>query len=252
MAVAPSADLPRMLAAALVGAELSAEEPALTRLAGFLEALWGADDRLNLTRITEPDKAMARHILEPLAGWALLAPQAPAGAIVEVGSGGGAPGIPIAIVAPARPVTLVESRRRKAAFLEETVAALGLTNVRVVHARGETFAHSPSRESFAVALARALAPPPVALELLLPLLAPAGLATLFVGPAARAVLPDAAAVAAMLGGEPPAFTPLSWPGSGRDLLLLTSRKRRPSPDRYPRNVRQIRRAPLQSAKTRPQ
>ncbi len=98
------------------------------------------------------------------------------GAIVDVGSGGGSPGIPLAVALPDREVTLLEANARKARFLEQ--AASGFPNVKVLRGRAEE--QDPDR--FGVAVAKALASPPVALEWCLPLVRPGGAAVLWVGP----------------------------------------------------------------------
>ena len=168
----------------------------------------------------------------------------PPGPVLDVGSGGGSPGIPIAIADSTRRVVLLESRRATAEFLSRTVAALGLTNVQVHHTRAETEARTPLRETAAAALARALAPPPQALELLLPLVRNSGLAALYLGPAARAQFAATARAATLLGGADTQLQPLTWPQATRDLLLLTVRKQHATPDRYPRTPQRIRRSPL--------
>ncbi len=114
------------------------------------------------------------------------------GPIVDVGSGGGAPGIPLAAAMPDREVVLLEATRRKCDFLESV--AVDFPNVRVVCGRAE----EQAVDRYGVAVAKALAPPPVALEWCLALAAPGGAAVLLVGPTA-----DPAAVAAAakhLGG----------------------------------------------------
>ena len=114
------------------------------------------------------------------------------GPIVDVGSGGGAPGIPLAVALPSRDVTLLEANARKCTFLR--AVARELPNVRVVQGRAE----EQEADAFGVALAKALAPPPVALEWCLPLVRPGGAAILYVGPTANA---DAVGrVAQKLGG----------------------------------------------------
>jgi 16S rRNA (guanine527-N7)-methyltransferase len=102
------------------------------------------------------------------------------GPIIDVGSGGGAPGIPLAVEFPHREVTLLEANRRKCVFLERW--ARELPNVRVVCGRAE----EQPVDRWGVAVAKALASPPVAAELCLPLVAPEGAAILFVGPTADA------------------------------------------------------------------
>jgi 16S rRNA (guanine527-N7)-methyltransferase len=145
-----------------------------------------------LTAIRDPEEAWRVHVEQSLTAGPLVGELD--GPIVDVGSGGGAPGLPLALAFPDREVTLLESNGRKAAFLEHVAAEF--PNVRVERARAEEH-----HETYGVAVAKALAPPPVAVELCLPLVREGGAAILFVGPSA-----DPAAVAAVaekLGGGPP-------------------------------------------------
>jgi 16S rRNA (guanine527-N7)-methyltransferase len=177
-----------------------------------------------LTSIRDPGDARRVHVDESLA--ALDAVQRFEGPIVDVGSGGGAPGIPLASALPDRDVTLLEANGRKCAFLRE--AAREFPNVTVVQGRAEEH----ETDSFGVAVAKALAPPPVAAEWCLPLVAPGGAAVLYVGPSA-----DAAAVSRVsegLGGAPAEETP----------GLLVLRKLEPTPAGFPRRPGVAKKRPL--------
>ena len=148
------------------------------------------------------------------------------GPIVDVGSGGGTPGIPLAVALPEREVTLLEANERKTEFLRRW--EVELPNLRVVRGRAEE--QPPG--SYGVALAKALAPPPVAAEWCLALVAPGGAAVLWVGPDA-----DVSAVqnvASILGG--------GEVESHDGLLLLP--KLEPTPDGFPRRVGVARKRPL--------
>jgi 16S rRNA (guanine527-N7)-methyltransferase len=148
------------------------------------------------------------------------------GPVVDVGSGGGAPGIPLAAALPEREVVLLEAQRKKCAFLER--AARAFPNVRVVWGRAE----EQEVDCFGVAVAKALAPPPVAAEWCLALVRPGGAAILWVGPSA-----DVAAVARVseqLGGGPPE--------EHNGLLVLP--KVEPTPPRFPRRPGVARKRPL--------
>ena len=241
------AALPELLGSALADAALDLPPAASAGLARFLATLLRTTAHLNLTRIRAPEEAVVRHIVEPLAGWYAIRDRLPAGPILEIGSGGGAPGIPISVAAPDRDVILVEARRRAADYLHEAVTTLGLPNVAVLHARAEDLGRSEHRESAAAAIARALAPLPTALELLLPLVRIGGQAIIYAGPAVSQQLPAGRAAAIALGGEGPRLMPVSWPGSQRTLVLCIVDKRSPTPARYPRTARAIRRRPLGSA-----
>jgi 16S rRNA (guanine527-N7)-methyltransferase len=148
------------------------------------------------------------------------------GPLVDVGSGGGAPGIPLAVELPDREVTLLESNRRNCTFLERW--ARELPNVRVVCARAE----EQPVDAWGIAVAKALATPPVATEWCLPLVAPGGAAVLFVGPSAQR--DRVARVAEQLGSE----LTESPPG------LLVIRKVDPTPAGFPRRPGVARKRPL--------
>jgi 16S rRNA (guanine527-N7)-methyltransferase len=150
------------------------------------------------------------------------------GAVVDVGSGGGAPGIPVAAALPDREVTLLEANGRKCDFLESI--AREFPNLRVVRGRAE----EQDTDRYGVALAKALAPPAVAAEWCLPLVAPGGAAILLVGPSADTAV--VAKVSTRLGGG----TPEPHPGA---LLILKSR---PTPPGFPRRPGMARKRPLAS------
>ena len=140
-----------------------------------------------------PDAATARRVLLEDALRAAPLLERCAGPVVDVGSGGGSPGLPLAAAFPNLEFTLLESERRKCAFLERF--ARELPNVRVVWGRAE----EQPVDSYGVALAKALAKPPVAVELCVPLVREGGIAVFWVGQTAdRAQI---AHVAAALGGE---------------------------------------------------
>jgi 16S rRNA (guanine527-N7)-methyltransferase len=148
------------------------------------------------------------------------------GDIIDVGSGGGSPGIPLAAALPERSVTLLDSNRRKCEFLE--VSAREFPNVRVVWGRAE----EQEIDRFGIAVSKALARPPVAAEWCLPLVKPGGVAILWVGRTADA---DAVArVAAQLASRPP----LVYPG------LFVLPKLGPTPEGFPRRPGVARKRPL--------
>jgi 16S rRNA (guanine527-N7)-methyltransferase len=146
------------------------------------------------------------------------------GPIVDVGSGGGAPGIPLAHALPEREVVLIEAERRKAEFLEAHAPA----NARVVWGRAE----EQGSDWAGVALAKALAQPTTAIEWCLPLVREGGAVVLWVGPTAE---PDrVAVVAAQIAGEL----------AGVEDGLLVVRKIGPTPPGFPRRVGVAKKRPL--------
>jgi 16S rRNA (guanine527-N7)-methyltransferase len=146
------------------------------------------------------------------------------GPVVDVGSGGGSPGLPLAHALPERAFTLVEAERRKADFLRRWAPA----NVEVVWGRAE----EQEGDRFGVALAKALARPATAVEWVLPLVEPGGAAVLWLGPSAD--LGVVAAVAARVGGGEPRV---------EDGLVVVP-KVAPTPAGFPRRVGVARKRPL--------
>jgi 16S rRNA (guanine527-N7)-methyltransferase len=162
--------------------------------------------------------------------------------LVDVGSGAGLPGIPIKIARPDLDVTLIESDQAKAAFLVHACAALGLERVEVVARRAEEAGHDPRlREAFDVAVARALAPLPVLVELCLPLVRVGGR---LLAQKTEAEDPTAAARAIrLLGGELSGVhaAPSVARSSG---TIVVIEKLRPTPSLYPRRAGVPARRPL--------
>lgn len=175
-----------------------------------------------LTAIHDVEEARAALLEDSLRGRDLVA--AFGGPIVDVGSGGGVPGIPLAVALADREVTLLEATGRKCDFLRQWAPP----NARVVEGRAE----EEEPDSFGVAVAKALAPPPVAAEWCLPLVRPGGAAILWVGPTVDA--DHVARVAEQLGAE--------MAESSEGFLVL--RKVRPTPPGFPRRVGVARKRPL--------
>ena len=148
------------------------------------------------------------------------------GPVIDVGSGSGSPGIPLAASMPTRQFTLLEAERRKCGFLERFAAELA--NLEVLWGRAE----EQPVDAYGVALAKALAKPPVAAELCLPLVAPGGAAILWLG--RHADRDPVAKVAELLGGR--------FESDREGLVLL--RKVDPTPPGYPRRPGMAKKRPL--------
>jgi 16S rRNA (guanine527-N7)-methyltransferase len=188
-------------------------------LDAWLEAVVAAP---GMTGLHDPAEAQAMLVDDALRAVDLV--RTFAGPVVDVGSGGGSPGIPLAHALPDREVTLLEASRRKCDFLERFAPP----NARVVWGRAE----EQDPDTYGVALAKALAPPPVAAELCLPLVHAGGAAVLWVGPSAD--LSVVARVSALLGGDVP---------DERDGLVVL-RKLAPTPAGFPRRSGMPKKRPL--------
>jgi 16S rRNA (guanine527-N7)-methyltransferase len=193
-----------------------------SRLERWLDAVLATP---GLTGIGDRDQARAMLVEDALRGVEVV--RGLEGPIVDVGSGNGSPGIPLAASLPEREVTLLEANRRKAEFLERAAADFG--NVRVVWGRAEEH-----QDRYGVALAKALAAPAVALEWLLPLVEEGGAAVLWL--ASSVDLDALSGVSAQLGGAP-----IEERGG-----LAVARKIAPTPAGFPRRPGMARKRPLAS------
>ena len=113
--------------------ELLVEEHSVNLLITYINLLLQQNRTLNLTAIIDPLEAVTKHLLDSLS----VAQDVPSGKVVDVGSGGGCPGIPLAIVRPENQFILVESKNKKANFLNTTIQALKLKNTKVICQRAE-------------------------------------------------------------------------------------------------------------------
>jgi 16S rRNA (guanine527-N7)-methyltransferase len=199
----------------------------------YLDLLDAGGKRMNLTRITERPAAELLHVADALTALPFL----PQGAIriADVGSGGGVPGIVLAIARPDVQVMLIESTGKKCRFLEETIAALGLGNATVLPGRAEDLAQEDGgqRERFDVVIARALATLAWLAEWCLPLAKVGGVVLAMKGPKAAEELPEAKHAIRILGGGEPVVEPAHLPEAEGHMIVRIP-KRSPTPRRYPR------------------
>jgi 16S rRNA (guanine527-N7)-methyltransferase len=220
----------------------------LKQLGRYLDLLLDANQRVNLTGIRNRDEAWRRHIIDSLtllAGLSDAAAQDDPTKIIDVGSGGGLPGVPLAIALPAVRMTLLEATGKKARFLEQCVKALALPNVRVVQDRAETLGQAQAhRQHYDIAICRALGPLRQVLEYALPLVAVEGRLLVMKGPKVESELRDAGDALAILGaGELQVFD--AYPTSfGQGTVIVQVDKARPTPHEYPRRPGVPRQDPL--------
>jgi len=166
---------------AAAGLGIEFEEGDVERLGRFLGMLLEANaSALNLTAVTEPEAAWQRHVLDSLTLLPMLAELSEGAKVLDVGSGGGLPGVPLAIVMPHLKFTLLEATGKKVEFLRAVTRAMGLKNVQVVQGRAEAFGHDRGvkgptgertggyREAFEAVTARAVGRIAVLAELTVP------------------------------------------------------------------------------------
>jgi 16S rRNA (guanine527-N7)-methyltransferase len=220
-----------------IGVVLEPGEP--ERLAAFLDLLLDANTRFNLTAITDRDEAWRRHIFDSLTLLPYIG-QAEAKRVLDVGSGGGLPGVPLAIVLPHVKFTLIEATGKKATFLRETAERLGLSNISVVNERAETAAHDREhhREVYDMVITRAVGKLPVLLELTVPFAKVGGHVLAIKGENAAEEIAEAKRALHALHG---AVVDTHRTPTG---TIVVIEKQRTTPRIYPRRPGEPKRAPL--------
>lgn len=236
--MSPSTPPPDVLAA-MARAGVTPSPSQLADMEQFIHLLLTANERMNLTAIREPDEAWRRHVLDSLTVLPLLRG---ADLVADVGSGGGLPGIPLAIAAPGKAFTLVEATGKKARFLEEMKTELRLSNVQVRAERAETLGRDPAhRERYDAVVGRAVGPLCTFLELAMPLARVGGRVLALKGRKAEEEVKEAATALEQLGGTYGGIHRLL---KGDDSAVIEIAKRQSTPDNYPRRPGMPKKRPL--------
>jgi 16S rRNA (guanine527-N7)-methyltransferase len=221
--------------AAALGVAL--DDARLNQFQRFRDLLLDANTRVNLTAISGPAEVVTRHFLDSLTCLLAVAPDQRTRPLrlLDIGSGAGFPGIPLAIAFPAWRVTSLEATGKKARFQQEVVAALGLENVTVLTGRAEEFARKPShRGRYDLVTARAVAALPTLLEYCCPF---ARIGGRVIAPKKGDLADEGAAgakAASLLGARLLAPIAATVPALADGRVLLVAEQRRACPDQYPR------------------
>lgn len=218
--------------AAELGLDLSPAQEA--QFGQLLSLLQEGNARLNLTALkTEPDIVLKHFVdsLTCLRGGHLTGPLS----VVDLGTGGGFPTFPLAIMQPQLQVTPLDSTRKKIDFVRETALALGLDQVRPLVGRAETLGQQPEhREHYDRVVVRAVAALPILAELALPLLKVGGVLVAQKGPVSSEELLAGRRAAETLGGRVQEVDAFTLPELGDARTLVVVEKIRPTPSKYPR------------------
>ena len=214
------------------GIPLTAEQ--IGQFSVYNEMLLDWNTRMNLTALTAPEDVAVKHIIDSLTAYDAALFDG-ARTLIDVGTGAGLPGIPLAVYAPQLTVTLLDSLNKRVRFLTEVTAAMGLQNVRCIHARAEEAARTAEhRAAYDIVVSRAVARLPVLLEYTLPFVRVGGTLLALKGRAYAEEQKEARRAAGVLGGGRITARPVHLPGLDDVRAILTVTKERQTPAAYPR------------------
>ncbi|MEQ8673901.1 MAG: 16S rRNA (guanine(527)-N(7))-methyltransferase RsmG [Aggregatilineales bacterium] len=192
------------------------------------------NEKMNLTAIVAPDEVRVRHFLDSIS-LVLSHPMRDGLNVVDIGTGAGFPGLPLAIAFPNIRVRLVDATGKKITFLEHIVSTLGLKNVRTLHARAEDAGHiSHHRARYDLVVARAVARLPGLVEYMLPLARVGGRCIAMKGDTAETEADDSKRALKILGGKIVSIDPVQLPELEQTHYLVVIEKTDPTPKGYPR------------------
>ncbi len=208
----------------------------------YAEMLVRANQKTNLTAITDPNDILYKHFVDSLMPLRVM-PISQGAKLLDVGSGAGFPGMPLKIARPDLNVTLLEARKKRADFLSDLSYELEL-ETEVIAGRAEERAHDEAyRECFDIVCARAVASLSLMCEYCIPFLKPQGIFVAYKGPSADEEIAEAGEAISLLGGELKSKRSLTLPGGDMRTLVLI-RKTSPTPPKYPRTAAQMAKRPL--------
>ncbi|MGI0491217.1 16S rRNA (guanine(527)-N(7))-methyltransferase RsmG [Alkalinema pantanalense CENA528] len=205
---------------------------------GLYEALLAGNQRLNLTRITEPEEFWEKHLWDSLGGVIdYLQDPMPEIEMIDIGTGGGFPGVPIAIARPHWQITLLDSTRKKITFLQQMTQELNLTNIHCLVDRVEQVGQDPQqRERYDLATLRAVAAANVCAEYALPLVKVGGEAILYRGQWTMEEEAELIRAVEKLGGDLMEVETFVTPLSEGQRTCLHLAKIKPTPPEFPRAI----------------
>lgn len=213
----------------------------------YFTSLIAANQKVNLTRITEEDDVYLKHFFDSLTPLFTFSEVfKPGDTVCDVGAGAGFPSIPLKILQPELKVTIVDSLGKRLTFLQDLIEKLQLQDVTLVHGRAEDVGQNKLyREQFDIVTARAVANMAVLSEYCLPLVKKSGYFVALKGPKAEKELQDGQKAISLLGGKVIQTEELQLPTSSEERTLIMVQKVKATPKKYPRQAGTPHRKPIQ-------
>ena len=200
----------------------------------YMNLLIEWNEKMNLTAITEPSEIIQKHFVDSLTILNIIEDNQK---VVDVGTGAGFPGIPLAIMNPKLEITLVDSLNKRLVFLQEVINKLKLKNIEIVHARAEDFGQNKNyREKFDIATSRAVANLSTLSEYLLPLVKVNGKCICMKASDADEEIEEAKKAIDVLGGKISKIDKFNLPQSDIGRTIIEIKKEKVTPNKYPRKA----------------
>ena len=223
---------------------LEFNEDKYSKFIKYKELIKEWNEKVNLTAIVEDSEIIKKHFVDSIKFFKFEKLKN-ATRIIDIGTGGGFPGIPMKIVNPNSKVVLLDSLNKRINFLNEVIKELSLDNIETIHGRAEDFAKDNKfREKFDVAVSRAVANLTVLSEFCLPYVKVGGYFVALKGPAIEEEMKDAKNAIKTLGGQVEKILEVDIEGSDLNHNLVVIKKIKETPGKYPRKAGMVTKNPL--------
>ena len=202
----------------------------------YMEGILEWNEKVNLTNITDPGEFRIKHTLDSLMCTG-FEEYREAKSVIDVGTGGGFPGIPLAVYSPEKNFTILDSLNKRLKIIEELSGKLGITNVSLVHGRAEDAGRSKEhREKYDLCVSRAVSNLATLSEYCLPFIKVGGYLLAYKGPGAKAETEEAETAIRKLGGELKEIKDIELEEYGLDHKIVVIKKVKHTPKAYPRKA----------------
>lgn len=222
--------------------QIELDDTAIDRLCRYNELLIEWNEKINLTALTEPQDVALKHFADSLMLLRYIEIEKSA-SVIDVGTGAGFPGLVIKIARPDIRLTLLDSLQKRLVFLQTVCDELGLEDVTMIHSRAEDGAKTDLRDSFDIAVSRAVASMNTLCEYDMPYVRVGGRFVAMKGKGAQEELDAAQNAVAVLGGKVYQKHDFTL-GEAGERCIIEIEKIAPTPEKYPRKTKQIKNKPL--------
>lgn len=211
-------------------------ENMISQFEGYRNGVIEWNEKVNLTAITDPQEFVIKHFIDSVLCVGFDEYKA-AKKVIDVGTGAGFPGVPLAILSQDKEFTLMDSLNKRLKIIDELSAGIGLANVQTVHARAEELARNKAhREKYDICVSRAVANLTTLSEYCLPFIKVGGYLLAYKGPDAEAELADAKKAISILGGQVEKMEKAQLDDFGLDHRIIFIKKVKNTPAKYPRKA----------------